>query len=103
MRRRVALLLAGWIFVMNAHFIVGVKAAGTGFKDVKPDHWAGKAIEAAVGKGYFKGYADGTFQPNTTVTRAEFAALLARVAEGEADVNPAASFADLAGHWSEAE
>lgn len=103
MRRRVALLLAGWIFVMNAYFIVGVKAVGTGFKDVKPDHWAGKAIEAAVGKGYFKGYADGTFQPNATVTRAEFAALLARVAEGEADVNPAASFADLAGHWSEAE
>lgn len=103
MRRRVALLLAGWIFVMNAHFVADAKAAGTGFKDVKPDHWAGKAIEAAVGKGYFKGYADGTFQPNATVTRAELAALLARVAEGEADVNTAASFADLAGHWSEAE
>lgn len=103
MRRRVALLLAGWIFVMNAYFVADAKAAGTGFKDIKPDHWAGKAIEAAVGKGYFKGYADGTFQPNATVTRAEFAALLARVAEGEADVNAAASFADLAGHWSEAE
>ncbi|GAA0135757.1 hypothetical protein YSY43_25970 [Paenibacillus sp. YSY-4.3] len=105
MRIRIALLLAGLMVVMNVYFTANAQATGIGFKDVKPDHWAGKAIEASVGRGYFKGYADGTFKPNATVTRAEFAALLARVAKGEADADAgsAASFSDVAGHWSEAE
>ncbi|WP_055107590.1 S-layer homology domain-containing protein [Paenibacillus ihumii] len=103
MRKRVFLWLASFIVVMNVHFAAGVQAAGTGFQDVQPDHWASKAIESAVGKGYFKGYADGAFKPNATVTRAEFAALLARVSKAEADVTTHASFADLNGHWSESE
>lgn len=103
MKKRVFLWLASFIVVMNVHFAAGVQAAGTGFQDVQPDHWASKAIESAVGKGYFKGYADGAFKPNATVTRAEFAALLARVSKAEADVTTHASFADLNGHWSESE
>ncbi|WP_438350938.1 S-layer homology domain-containing protein [Paenibacillus sp. FA6] len=74
----------------------------SGFKDVKADHWAKSSIDAAVGKGYFKGYSDGTFKPNVTVSRSEFAALLARVSK--ADVKEEKDiFQDLKEHWSEAE
>lgn len=76
--------------------------AASGFRDVPADHWAKPAIEAAVRKGYFKGYSDGSFQPNATVTRAEFAALLARVSTNPW-VDGYGTFADLKGHWSEQE
>ncbi|WP_339180324.1 S-layer homology domain-containing protein [Paenibacillus sp. FSL H8-0317] len=33
------------------------------FKDVSSTRWANNAIQFAVSKGYFKGYADGTFKP----------------------------------------
>jgi hypothetical protein len=35
-------------------------------------HWAKAAIDKAVEFGYAKGYPDGTFKPNSNVTRAEF-------------------------------
>ncbi|MGG1657972.1 PQQ-binding-like beta-propeller repeat protein [Brevibacillus sp. NRS-1366] len=39
-------------------------------------HWAKNAIIQAVSKEIVKGYPDGTFKPDRTVTRAEFAVLL---------------------------
>ena len=41
-------------------------------------HWANDAIKNMVKKGVIKGYVDGTFKPNASITRGEFAALLAR-------------------------
>ncbi|WP_145153964.1 S-layer homology domain-containing protein [Paenibacillus xylanexedens] len=79
------------------------QAAVTSFKDVPTTHWAKASIDAAVAKGYFKGYSDGTFKPGATVTRAEFAALLARVAKGTPETEQTNVFKDLTGHWSEAE
>lgn len=46
------------------------------FKDVKSTHWAYGSICAAYEKGWLKGYPDGTFKPDNSVTRAELAALL---------------------------
>ncbi|WIM37979.1 S-layer homology domain-containing protein [Paenibacillus sp. PK4536] len=74
----------------------------TTFKDVTSSHWAKTAIDEAVSKGYFKGYADGTFKPGAQVTRAEFAVLLDRVSVNE-KAEGKGSFADLAGNWSEKE
>lgn len=39
-------------------------------------HWAEAKIKQAVSSGIVNGYPDGTFKPNTTVTRAEFAVML---------------------------
>ncbi|WP_256761021.1 S-layer homology domain-containing protein [Cohnella sp. WQ 127256] len=39
-------------------------------------HWAEASIKQAVISGIVKGYTDGTFKPNATVTRAEFAVML---------------------------
>lgn len=74
----------------------------TTFKDVSSSHWAKVAIDEAVSKGYFKGYADGTFKPGAQVTRAEFAVLLDRVSSNE-KVEGKGTFTDLTGNWSEKE
>ncbi len=46
--------------------------------DVPPGHWAYQAIEELVRAGLIEGYPDGTFRPNRTLTRAEFAQAIAR-------------------------
>lgn len=74
----------------------------TTFKDVSSSHWAKAAIDEAVSKGYFKGYADGTFKPGAQVTRAEFAVLLDRVSSNE-KAEGKGTFTDLTGNWSEKE
>ncbi|WP_422658213.1 S-layer homology domain-containing protein [Paenibacillus sp. EC2-1] len=80
-----------------------VSAATTKFKDVPASHWASSSIEAAVRKGYFKGYGQGVFKPNATVTRAEFAALMARVSKTVPDKEKTDVFTDLKNHWSKKE
>lgn len=80
-----------------------VSAATTKFKDVPASHWASSSIEAAVKKGYFKGYGQGVFKPNATVTRAEFAALMARVSKAVPDKEKTDVFTDLKNHWSKKE
>ncbi|MNO27134.1 Arabinogalactan endo-1,4-beta-galactosidase precursor [compost metagenome] len=47
----------------------------SGFSDIF-GHWAEANIKRAVSEGIVKGYTDGTFKPNATVTRAEFAVML---------------------------
>lgn len=42
-------------------------------------HWAREDIEWCLEKGLLKGYPDGTFRPDQTVTRAELAAILRRM------------------------
>ncbi|MFC3800875.1 InlB B-repeat-containing protein [Cohnella sp. GCM10012308] len=46
------------------------------FSDIS-GHWAASNIQLAVSRGFVSGYPDGTFKPNRTVTRAEFAVMLA--------------------------
>ncbi|MFC5471342.1 S-layer homology domain-containing protein [Cohnella suwonensis] len=45
------------------------------FSDIA-GHWAEASIKQAVSIGIVKGYADGTFKPGKTVTRAEFSVML---------------------------
>jgi predicted porin/uncharacterized protein (UPF0335 family) len=47
-------------------------------RDVPPGHWAYQSIEQLVQLGIIDGYPDGTFRPNRTMTRAEFAQAIAR-------------------------
>ncbi|MET1176087.1 S-layer homology domain-containing protein [Paenibacillus amylolyticus] len=104
MKKVTQLILSGALVIGMFSFTGNtIKAAVASFKDVPTSHWAKASIDAAVAKGYFKGYSDGTFKPGATVTRAEFAALLARVAKGATETEQANVFKDLTGHWSEAE
>lgn len=52
-----------------------IKSSEIVFSDIS-GHWAESKIQEAVNIGFVSGYQDGTFKPNETVTRAEFATLL---------------------------
>ncbi len=82
------------------------------FPDVPTSHWAFASIENLVAEYLVSGYPDGTFLPDQSVTRAEFAVFLARVLEPQfrttvellsrtADVIQLLSEEDLAGFASE--
>ncbi|WP_221469082.1 GLUG motif-containing protein [Cohnella nanjingensis] len=70
---------------------------GVRFTDLQ-GHWAEAAIEKFAAIGAVNGYADGTFKPDRSIARAEFAAMLVR-ALGLADQGDKV-FADTAGHWA---
>lgn len=50
-------------------------SAASAFSDVS-GHWAAPYIEKAAEKGIVSGYTDGTFQPDRSVTRAEFITMM---------------------------
>ncbi|WP_066426383.1 S-layer homology domain-containing protein [Anabaena sp. 4-3] len=54
-----------------------VQLANTKFIDLA-GHWAGAFVEALVNKGIISGFPDGTFAPNSPITRAQYAALIAK-------------------------
>jgi len=54
------------------------------FSDIS-NHWAEASIKQAVSSGIVKGYTDGTFKPNATVTRAEFAVMLMNALKPQGD------------------
>ncbi len=66
----------------------------TNFNDVE-NHWAKAAISNMASKGIIKGYADGSFKPNASITRGEFATLLARAFDLKATMR-ANPFTDVA-------
>ncbi len=50
---------------------------------------------------YMNGYADGTFKPAGTMTRAEACTVVARLLEKEENIAGTSNFADVKGHWAE--
>lgn len=70
------------------------------FTDVAGDRWSNTAISTLANGEILIGYEDGSFRPEATITRAEFAAIASRL---DAIVeNPTHNFTDLTGHWAEA-
>lgn len=53
-------------------FNIFAPVANAEFQDLRPDHWGYSKIIDFAERGYFKGYEDNTFKPDTFVTRAEF-------------------------------
>ncbi|MBE9124668.1 MULTISPECIES: S-layer homology domain-containing protein [unclassified Coleofasciculus] len=53
------------------------------FTDVPEEFWASSYIAALVRRDIMSGYTDGTFRPNSTINRAEFAALLRKAFDQE--------------------
>lgn len=69
--------------------MISVNAA-TSFKDLKSTNWAYKAVSTMSEKGIIKGYPDGSFKPNDTVTYGEFIKM-ALVASTNEDIGSAKS------------
>lgn len=55
-----------------------VTGAKNTFSDVSDTHWAADAIAVCAKMGWIKGYPDGTFRPDQTITRAEMMAMVNR-------------------------
>ena len=75
------------------------KSTDSGFSDVKPGDWYNTAVSTMVQAGILTGYGDGTFKPNSNITRGEFATIAARFLS-----NPYSTkdrFYDTEGHWAE--
>lgn len=54
---------------------IATASADVTFSDVR-GHWGETYVYSGVQKGYIKGYTDGTFKPDKTVSRAEFSKML---------------------------
>jgi len=68
------------------------------FSDVPASYWASDVINKLSGQGYINGYPDGSFRPDNSISRAEFATVLVKAFK-----LPAASgkvFDDTANHWA---
>jgi len=61
-------------------------------------HWAEAGIRKLVELGAVSGYPDGTFKPDSTITRAEFATVLVKAFK--LDLRTARLFKDTVGHWA---
>jgi hypothetical protein len=66
---------------------------GTNFRDVQ-GHWAQAYIQALAGLGAIAGFPDGTFRPSDPVTRAQFAAIIAKAFAPTAQ-KPVSDFVDV--------
>ncbi|WP_405176090.1 cadherin-like beta sandwich domain-containing protein [Paenibacillus sp. FSL H8-0261] len=65
-------------------------------------HWAQRSIQEALSLGIIKGYSDGTFKPNGTLTRAEFALMLMNALKPQ-ETGTKLTFTDAAkiGAWAQ--
>ena len=75
------------------------------FSDIS-GHWAEAWIEDLFDEGFTSGFPDGTYRPESQVTRAEIAVFLKKAIHGSAYTSPTPDgshpFSDIAGHWAEA-
>lgn len=78
-------------------------ALGSGFYDVEDGHWASPYISTAKLRGYINGNEDGSYRPDSNITRAEFASIVYRSIEWyvpedlKKDKNLV--FSDIKNHW----
>ena len=63
--------------------------APASFSDVPSDHWAAAQIGKATALGWLSGYPDGTFRPESSLTRAEACAIINRVTNRSGDATQA--------------
>lgn len=79
----------------------GNLTADNEFSDVSDGQWHNKAISTMAKLGIVKGRRADSFAPDTSITRAEFAAICARF--NTKPVENSSSFSDISGHWAENE
>ena len=86
---------AEFITIMNNMFGF-TDAKAVSFTDVKSGDWYYGAVAKAMEAGYCKGYEDGSFKPDATITRAEAAVMIANAAGLKANEAATNIFTDAA-------
>lgn len=79
----------------------GNLTADNDFSDVSDGQWHNKAVSTMAKLGIVKGRRADRFDPDASITRAEFAAICARFSTKP--VENSGSFSDISGHWAENE
>lgn len=69
------------------------------YTDVPDNYWANTAISTMTGLGIVQGRSTTTFDPQSPITRAQFAAICARFDTGTSSGTQI--FSDISGHWAE--
>ncbi len=69
------------------------------FTDMSDARWANTAVSTMAGLGIVQGRSSTAFDPNASITRAEFAAICARFDTGKSSGTQ--SFSDIKGHWAQ--
>ena len=79
MKKKIALLLT--FIIMTSSFVLPVYAKKIVFTDVPQDSWEAPYVYELVDRGVISGYGDGTFGPENTVLRCEYAKMLVGITE----------------------
>lgn len=87
--------------LLKADIRDGNLTADNEFSDVSNGQWHNKAVSTMAKLGIVKGRRADSFDPNASITRAEFAAICARFSTRT--VENSGSFSDISGHWAENE
>ena len=87
--------------LLKADIRDGNLTADNDFSDVANGQWHNKAISTMAKLGIVKGRCADRFDPDASITRAEFAAICARF--NTKPVENSGSFSDISGHWAENE
>ena len=111
MKKRIIAFLLSLAVLLTAAILTGVTAADTlPFDDVKQSDWFYNDVKNAYDAGLIKGKSENTFDPRSTMTRAELVTLMSRMAGGDvsgygsysaafSDVNTDSWYADCVG-WA---
>ena len=70
------------------------------YPDIPEDAWYLDEVATMTSLGILKGYEDGTFRGDQTITRAEFATVVARLSTRVLAANAKTEFPDIDGHWA---
>lgn len=87
--------------LLKADIRDGNLTADNEFSDVSDGQWHNKAISTMAKLGIVKGRRADRFDPDASITRAEFAAICARF--NTKPIENSGSFSDISGHWAENE
>lgn len=90
--------------ILNRAFHIQGGNTSSVLKDID-DHWAKEDIKSLVATGVIKGYTDGMFKPNQTITREEMVVMLSRIVtlNNLAKDKAKGNFNDLSGSYAAAE
>lgn len=81
--------------------ILSCNVFAASFSDLTSEHWAYKPISDMTEKGILNGYPDGSFKPNKSITRAEFAKILVNTLNLTSDSSNNIQFKDVPEeHWA---
>lgn len=93
-------VVTGEAVTVTAISQAAITEAVSRFSDINPSEWYGTAVGSLVAQGILSGRSETIFAPMDTITRAEFAMILAKAAGADLTVTRANGFNDVdASNW----